>query len=95
MILAVGYRVNSKRGIMFRRWANSILKQYLMKGYVINETRCIAHSDNLIQMNNTINDLNNRLTNVSIILSLGKFNISWITFTYSSTTSNSLSESID
>ncbi|MBQ3252980.1 MAG: virulence RhuM family protein [Acholeplasmatales bacterium] len=57
MILAVGYRVNSKRGIIFRRWASSILKQYLMKGYVINETRCVAHSDNLIQINNTINNL--------------------------------------
>ena len=31
MILAVGYRVNSKRGVIFRRWANSILKQYLLK----------------------------------------------------------------
>ena len=68
IIISVGYRVKSKRGIMFRRWANSILKQYLMKGYVINESRCIAHSDNLIQMNSTINDLNNRLTNVELRL---------------------------
>ena len=58
MILAVGYRVKSKRGIMFRRWANSILKQYLMKGHVVNESRCIAHSDNIIQMNNTIDRMN-------------------------------------
>ena len=36
MIIAVGYRVNSKRGTSFRRWANSILKQYLLNGYVIN-----------------------------------------------------------
>ena len=64
MILAVGYRVNSKRGIMFRRWANSILKQYLLKGYVINENRCLAHSDNLVQMNNTITNINDRLTNL-------------------------------
>ena len=68
MILAVGYRVNSKRGILFRRWANSILKQYLMKDYVINESRCIAHSDNLIKMNNTINNINNRLSNVELRL---------------------------
>ena len=39
MILAVGYRVNSKRGIMFRQWANKVLKEYLLKGYVINEKR--------------------------------------------------------
>ena len=55
MILAVGYRVNSKRGILFRRWANSILKQYLMKDYVINESRCITHSDNLIKINHNLN----------------------------------------
>ena len=75
MILAVGYRVNSKRGILFRRWANSILKQYLMKGHVVNESRCIAHSDNIIQMNNTIDRMNttinrfdDRLTNVELRL---------------------------
>ena len=39
MILSVGYRVNSKRGIAFRKWANNILKQYIMKGYAINEKR--------------------------------------------------------
>ena len=39
MILSVGYRVNSKRGIAFRRWANSVLKQYVIKGYAINEKR--------------------------------------------------------
>lgn len=39
MILSVGYRVNSKRGIAFRRWANSVLKQYVIQGYAINEKR--------------------------------------------------------
>ena len=42
MILSVGYRVNSKRGIAFRKWANNILKQYIMKGYAINEKRLQA-----------------------------------------------------
>ena len=37
MIISVGYRVNSKRGIKFRQWANSIIKEYLIKGYAINE----------------------------------------------------------
>ena len=37
MIISVGYRVNSKRGIKFRQWANHVLKQYLVKGYAINE----------------------------------------------------------
>ena len=39
VILAVGYRVSSKQGILFRRWANSILKQYLLKGFVIDSAR--------------------------------------------------------
>ncbi len=42
MILSVGYRVNSKRGIAFRRWANNVLKQYVLKGYAINEKRLSA-----------------------------------------------------
>lgn len=37
MIISVGYRVNSKRGVKFRQWANRVLKQYLIKGYAINE----------------------------------------------------------
>ena len=41
MILSVGYRVNSKRGIAFRKWANNVLKQYIMKGYAINEKRLL------------------------------------------------------
>lgn len=38
MIISVGYRVKSKRGIIFRRWANQVLKEFLLKGYVINKT---------------------------------------------------------
>lgn len=39
VIISVGYRVKSKRGIEFRRWANSVLKQYILKGYAVNDTR--------------------------------------------------------
>ena len=39
MIISVGYRVKSKQGIAFRRWASSILKDYMLKGYAINEKR--------------------------------------------------------
>lgn len=42
VILAVGYRVNSSRGIAFRKWANTILKQFILKGYAINEKRLQA-----------------------------------------------------
>lgn len=44
MILSVGYRVNSKRGIAFRKWANNVLKEYILKGYAINEKRLQALS---------------------------------------------------
>ena len=39
MIISVGYRVNSKRGIIFRKWANKVLKDYLLKGYAVNQKR--------------------------------------------------------
>ena len=37
MIISVGYRVNSKRGVKFRQWANRIIKDFLVKGYAVNE----------------------------------------------------------
>ena len=37
MVTSVGYRVKSKRGVQFRKWANRVLKEYLVKGYVVNE----------------------------------------------------------
>ena len=36
-IISVGFRVNTKRGIEFRQWANQVLKDYLLKGYVVNQ----------------------------------------------------------
>ena len=39
VIISVGYRVKSQRGVEFRRWANSVLKEYLLRGYVVNQRR--------------------------------------------------------
>ena len=39
VIISVGYRVKSKNGVIFRKWANKILKDYLIKGYVVNQKR--------------------------------------------------------
>ena len=58
MIIAVGYRVKSKRGLLFRRWANSVLKDYLIKGYAVNEKRLEA-------LNKTI-DIQNRMLAYSL-----------------------------
>lgn len=52
MIISVGYRVKSKRGIAFRKWANSVLKRYLLEGYVVNNKRLeqLEKSFNLISI---------------------------------------------
>lgn len=42
VIISVGYRVKSKRGVEFRKWANSVLKQYILQGYAVNNNR-ISH----------------------------------------------------
>lgn len=39
VIISVGYRVKSKRGVEFRKWANSVLKQYILQGYAVNNNR--------------------------------------------------------
>ena len=39
MIISVGYRVKSQRGVEFRRWANSVLKEYILRGYAVNDMR--------------------------------------------------------
>ena len=64
MIISVGYRVKSKRGIMFRQWANKVLKEYLLKGYVINENRVIVSNDNYIELKNQVTSINNRLIKI-------------------------------
>jgi hypothetical protein len=65
MIIAVGYRVNSKRGTLFRKWANSILKQYLLNGYAINNKRCMECQENIITLNNKVNNLIESTSNLN------------------------------
>ena len=49
VIISVGYRVHSQRGVQFRQWANSVLKQYLIKGYAVDRKR-LDHYDELKDM---------------------------------------------
>ena len=58
VVLAVGYRVKSQRGIVFRRWANNVLKQYLIQGYAVNNKR-------LEQLNKVI-DIQTRMLSYSL-----------------------------
>ena len=64
MIISIGYRVNSKRGILFRKWANQVLKQYLLNGYVINENRVVVSNENYIELRNEVASINNRLIKI-------------------------------
>ncbi|MDQ3021027.1 MAG: virulence protein RhuM/Fic/DOC family protein [Bacteroidota bacterium] len=58
-IISIGYRVNSKRGTQFRIWANKILKEYLIKGYAINEKRLKEAEQNFIDLKKTVKLLEN------------------------------------
>ncbi|MBQ0090530.1 MAG: virulence protein RhuM/Fic/DOC family protein [Prevotellaceae bacterium] len=49
VIISVGYRVKSQRGVEFRRWANSVLKEYILRGYAVNDTR-LKQLNQLVQL---------------------------------------------
>jgi len=54
VILAVGYRANSSRAIHFRKWATKILKQYLIKGYAINEKRLLEAKNKFYELQEAV-----------------------------------------
>ena len=62
MIISVGYRVKSKRGILFRQWANKILKDYLLKGYAVNKRR-LEYLEKTIKLIDIANRIDERLEN--------------------------------
>lgn len=64
MIIAVGYRVNSRRGTIFRRWANSVLKQYMLKGYSIDSSRVLVTQENYLNLVNAVNRIDDRQHNL-------------------------------
>ena len=57
MIISVGYRIKSKRGIAFRKWANSVLKEYIMQGYAVNHNRITQLGEVIRIMKRTENSL--------------------------------------
>jgi len=54
IIISVGYRVNSKQGTAFRIWATERLKDYLVKGFAVNEKRVLEYQKNLVELQKTI-----------------------------------------
>ena len=60
VIISVGYRVKSKRGVEFRRWANTVLKQYILKGYAVNDNRIKQLGEVIRIMKRTENELDSK-----------------------------------
>ena len=62
MIISVGYRVNSKQGVQFRKWANKVLKEYLIRGYSINKSRLeyLEKTVKLIDIASRVDNDNNK-----------------------------------
>ena len=60
VIISVGYRVKSKRGVEFRKWANSVLKQYILQGYAVNHNRIAQLGEVIKIMKRTQNELDSQ-----------------------------------
>jgi len=64
VVISVGYRVKSKRGVLFRQWASNIIQEYLIKGYAINEERSLVTNENYVRLINKVESLDERVTNI-------------------------------
>ena len=71
VIISVGYRVKSKRGVEFRKWANSVLKQYILKGYAVNNNRIKQLGEVIRIMKRTENELDSK----QVLSVIEKYNI--------------------
>jgi len=66
MIISIGYRVNSIRGTQFRIWANKILKDYLVKGYALNEKRLKEQTERIQELEKTLEIFSNVVGNYQL-----------------------------
>ena len=64
MVTSVGYRVKSKRGVQFRKWANRVLKDYLVKGFAVNQR---AHSEQIAELRQLVGMLGRTIQNQPMI----------------------------
>ena len=62
VIIPLGCKVHSQNGITFRKWANSVLKEYLLKGYVINENRTLITNENYVNLISKADSIDKRLS---------------------------------
>ena len=64
VIISVGYRVKSKNGVLFRKWANKVLKEYLLKGYALNKDRAIITKENYLGLLCRVDSMEYRMTKI-------------------------------
>ncbi len=64
MILAIGYRVKSKRAVEFRKWATNVLKQYLLKGYVIDNNRVTISKENFLKLETDVQNIKEEINDI-------------------------------
>ncbi|WP_339935503.1 virulence RhuM family protein [Vreelandella glaciei] len=69
VIISVGYRVKSPRGVQFRKWATDVLKQYLIQGYTLNQRRLTERG---IEFEQAVNLLSRTLTNQGLVSTEGE-----------------------
>ncbi len=62
LIISVGFRVKSQRGIAFRKWATSVLKQYMLKGYAVEPSRVLVTQENYLSLVNVVNRIDSTQT---------------------------------
>lgn len=50
VIISVGYRVKSQKGVIFRKWATNVLRQFMLKGYAIADNRCLECKNSILEL---------------------------------------------
>lgn len=74
MIISVGYRVKSKNGIIFRQWANKVLKAFLLKGYAVDENRALITYENYLTLKAEVDMLKKKIVDLEKTINVFKPN---------------------
>ena len=64
VVIAVGYRVKSPNASLFRKWAANVLREYLVKGYIINSNRALVTNENYINLINKVDSIDKRVSKI-------------------------------
>ena len=64
VVIAVGYRVKSLRGVIFRKWATSVLRQYMLRGFAVEPSRVLVSRENYLDLVNVVNRIDSTQTDL-------------------------------